>query len=124
VRQFRWSFALPALAMIGVAAVVCLFFDAALAKGMLLGGVAACAMFLLWTRMAENVLSGNPGSASAMIPLPFIRLAVYALVLWKAHSLDPEGWMGFVGAVAGLSVVYVMVAWIGYAGPDLREVSK
>ncbi|MDQ1256944.1 MAG: hypothetical protein QG656_1544, partial [Candidatus Hydrogenedentes bacterium] len=123
-RRFRWSVALTALAVIGVAAAVSFFFDAALAKGILIGGVAASVMFLLWTRMAENVLSGNPGSGFAMIPLPFVRLAVYALVLWKAHSFDPEGWMGFTGAVAGLSVVYVVVAVIGYVGPDLREVPK
>jgi hypothetical protein len=99
-------------------------FSLALAKGLLLGGISACLVFLLWARMASRILSCNQPGASAMIPWPFVRFMIYSLVLWRAHSFDPVGWRGFWGAVAGLSVVYIVTAIIGHRGRDLQEVPK
>jgi len=119
-RRVTWTSLVLTVALGAVAAL----FNAALAKGLWLGGVSACAMFLLWARMALRVQSGNRAVSFAIMQLSFVRLAVYALVLWKAHSFDPEGWRGFLGAVAGLSLVYVVTIVIGYTGSDLREASK
>lgn len=99
-------------------------FNLALAKGLWLGGISACALFLLWAQMASRVQSGKWRVSFAMMGLSILRFVIYALVLWKAHSLDPERWMGFIGAVAGLSGVYVVIAAVGYTGRDLQEAPK
>lgn len=124
VRQFRLSvlkLAVPALVALAFAASV---FDKNLAKGVLLGGICACAVFALWVRLAEGIISGNRASKYAMVFWSFIRLTLYALVLGKAYYYDPVHWRGFMGAVAGLSVLYVVVAIIGYTGSDLKRGSE
>lgn len=124
VRRFRLSVVLSSLSVIAVMLVLATPFDKALAKGVLLGGVASCAAFWLSARSAEWTLSGNRSASYAIVGWTFIRLVVYAVVLGKAYSYDPDHWRGFFGAVAGLSVIYVMVALIGYTGWDLKRSLK
>ncbi len=124
VRQFRFSVIAFALLILAILAVSAAVFDWNLAKGVLLGGISGCVVFALWARFAEGVISGNRGSKYAMVLWSFVRLALYGLVLWKGYTYDPEHLRGFMGAVAGLSVLYVVVAIIGYTGWDLKRGSE
>ncbi len=114
--QFARRVVAVSLALTVVLAVMGAIYSLALAKGLLLGGVSASLVFLLWARFASGIMSGNTPMASAMIGLPFIRLAVYALVLWKAYTFDTAGLKGFIGATIGLSIVYLVTAVVGYLG--------
>jgi len=119
-RRVLWT----SLVLVAVLGAVAAPWHLALAKGLWLGGGAACGAFLLRVRMASRIQSGNGLVSFAIISASFVRLAMYAVVLWAAHSFDPAGWRGFAGAVAGISVVYVVTVAIGYIGSDLREEPK
>jgi hypothetical protein len=124
LRRLRFSVIILALPLIAVMALIGAFIDAACAKGTLLGGVAGCAVFLLWIRFTEKALVDNRLGKYVTFISAFFRLGLYALVLGKGYYYDPVHWHGFFGAVAGLAAVYVAVGVVGFTGWDLKRGSE
>lgn len=122
VERFKTRVTLTSLALVGVGSVLGAFLiGLAFTKGLLGGGLAACALFLVNVRISQRVVTGNGSFGLYVAFLPMLRLAVYALILWRAYLFDTRHWMGFTGAVIGLSVVYAVSAVVGYTGWDLRK---
>ncbi len=124
VQRFRVSVVMIALGITAVLFFIALFFDASLAKGVALGGVAGSVIFWISARFSEGATSGNGVLKYAIVTIPLIRITVYALVLWKGYTYDPVHWFGFFGVVAGVTVVQMTVVVLGYSGWDLRQSQK
>ena len=125
VRRFRSWVVRLALAFTAASAGVAYPWNAVLAKGLLLGGIASILGFWLVTRNAE--VANPPEDGVKSRPRKWLsiraaaRMAVYALALIVARNLDPLHLYGFFGAAAGLMVVRVAVAVVGVTGWDLKH---
>lgn len=116
VKAFRLvvvRLSLLATLALGVAAFV---FDPALAKGLILGGLARTAGF--WTTARGGQFENVSANRLQWITYTWfaLRMVLYALVLVKAYSLDTEHLHGFFGAAAGLMIVRAMIAITVMAG--------
>lgn len=101
---------------------VAFLFDKTVALGLLMGGVAGVVAFWIVAVRVER-LAARPkrGVYSRTVRWSLIRLAIYAVTLWRAYLLDSETMRGLFAAVAGLFIIRLVVAFLGLTGLDLKQ---
>ncbi len=106
--------------MVVVAAALALFSlsrDAAV--GLLMGGIAGALAFWYTAHRAEQLAATAPDKLrSHLLVTPLLRYALYGLVLWRAHVLDPATHHGLLAAVAGLFATHVAAGVYAFAVED------
>lgn len=122
VRRFRTLAVRYALMTIGVAAIIGYRFNPVIAHGILLGGLAGVLGFWLMARRVEKFASIPASQVKFEVYRgTFVRLILYAVVLWKAYSLDPETMAGFLSAAGGILAIRVVTVVLGITSIDLRK---
>ncbi len=122
LRTFRLLAVRLALIVTAVLAGVLWPFSPIAAKGLLGGGIAGVLAFWVLALRFEKVAPGQ-GVHVQYTPLRWavLRLALFAIVLFWAYTLDRETFHGFGGAAAGLFVMQVVMALLGLTGWDLKK---
>ncbi len=102
-----------------------LLFDRDLGVGVLLGGLGGIVMFWIVARRMAKVAADNPQVIQlGAFRWTALRMLVYALILYRAYTLDPESGYGLIGAVGGLLVVRLAMLILGFTGLDLTHQEK
>jgi len=110
------------LALTVAAAGVSYLFDRTVALGLLMGGVAGVVAFWIVAVRVEKLASGPKRSVySFSFRWSLIGLAIQAIALWRAFLLDRETMRGMLAAAAGLFIIRLVVAFLGFTGLDLKE---
>ena len=101
------------------------YFGYAAAMGVLMGGLAgALAFWILAWRVSKVATEGLAKVSSTAFRWMLFRMALYALVLYRAHVLDPDSHTGLLGAALGLLIVHAVMAILGVTGLDLKQEEK
>lgn len=95
------------------------------AQGLLMGGIGSALVFWLQARSVEKLANAGTGSVHSRLTVwQVVRLAVYAVILTRAYYLDPAQFTGLIGAIIGLFMIVVAVAFLGVTGLDLKPDSE
>lgn len=122
LKQFRLMTVKLSLILIVLAAGSALVFDWIVAQGFLLGGLAGVIAFWILARTVEKFASiPKEKLQSYSFRLTLVRLVIYALVLYRAYTLDEETWHGLLAAVAGLLITRVVIIFLAITGHDLKQ---
>lgn len=122
IRRFRTLAVRYSLLVIGVAAIAAYRFNPVIAQGVMLGGLGGVLGFWLMARRVEKIASIPPSQVKFEVYKgTFVRLILYALVLGKAYTLDPETMVGFLSAAGGILVIRVVTVVLGITSIDLRK---
>lgn len=122
IRRFRALAVRYSLMVIGIAAVVGYSYNPVIAHGILLGGLGGVLGFWMMARRLEKVATIPASQVKLEIYKgTFVRLIVYALVLGKAYTLDPETMVGFLSAAGGILVIRLVTMVLGMTSLDLRK---
>lgn len=116
VRQFKDRVLRFSILSTGILAIAVSLFDSTAGKGVLLGGMTACAAFWAWLRSAERLAVDKRGGPYGMVVVSMSRLALYAIVLVAAASLGPNRFWGVAGTALGLSVPYAVTVGVAVSG--------
>lgn len=116
VRQFKDRVLRFSILATGILAIAASLFDTTFGKGVLLGGMTACAAFWSWLRSAERLAVDKRGGPYGMVLLSMTRMALYGVALVAAASLSPNPVWGVTGAALGLSVPYAVTVLVAIAG--------
>jgi len=93
--------------------------------GVLMGGLAGTVVFWIGARRTEQVAQRDPGKLRwHAYGWALMQTAVYALILYRGITLDPESYHGLLGAVAGLFLIRVAAVFLGITGLDLKHEEK
>ena len=121
VRRFRMLAVRYSLLVVGVAALIAYRFNPVIAQGILLGGLGGVLGFWMMARRIEKFATIPASQVKLEVYKgTFFRLILYALVLWKAYTLDPETMVGFLSAAGGILVIRVVTVVLGVTSIDLR----
>jgi len=122
LRRFRIMTVRIALILTALGGFVAYSFDPAFGKGILIGGIGGVLAFWVTARSVEKLATMPPNKVKlGAFRWTGAQLVIYALVLWRAHTWDPEHRHGFWGAVVGILIVRVVVVVLGFTGLDLKE---
>ena len=121
VRRFRSMVLRYAIIMIAFASILSVFISEALARGVLMGGLAGLLAFWFLVRNAEFANGAEDGVKSRLRLWLMVRMVWYSAVLFKAYGLDTAHCHGLIGAVAGLLLIRVAVSVVGITGWDLQK---
>lgn len=116
VRAFKGRVMRISVLSTGVLAMVVSLLNNTGGKGVLLGGMTACAAFWVWLRSAERLAVDKRGGPYGMVLISMARLALYGVALVAACSLGPEKVWGVAGAAVGLGVPYAVTVWAAIVG--------
>ena len=88
--------------------------------GLLLGGLAGTLVFWVTAQKMEKLATKN-SNAVYSVPMTWrvAGMAVYALVLVRAYTLDREGLSGLIAAAVGLFLIRIAMVALGLTGLDL-----
>lgn len=113
------------LAFLAVAGAIAFYFNAIVAQGLLLGGLAGVVAFWIMALRVEK-LAQQPANRvqSEIFKGMAIRMLIYALSLGRAYYLDTESMYGLLAAVLGLFVTHLVMIILGITGLDLRKHGK
>lgn len=122
LKQFRLMTVKLSLVLILLAAGAALLFDGTVAHGFVLGGLAGVIAFWMMARTVEKFASiPKQKLQSYSFRLTLVRMVIYALVLYRAYTLDRESMHGLLAAIAGLLVTHVVIVILALTGRDLRQ---
>lgn len=100
-------------------------YDAAAAKGFLLGGLAGAAGFWLMANRARTMGSIAPEELPYRIyRWAFVRIALYAGFLALAYRVDGREYHGLIAAVFGLLMIRVVLTGLGLTMGRMRIENK
>lgn len=110
-------------AALGATALACLIafpFSTVVAHGIALGGIGGTVVFWILARRLEKVATSPPEKVKFLsIRATLLRLGVYALVLYKAYTLDPVA--GLLSALGGLFIIRAVVIFFAFTEYDLKQ---
>ncbi len=122
VRRFRKGVVRVSLVLTAVAALIAYPYSAVACQGILLGGIGGLLGFWLMARRVESFASITPSRVKFSVYTGTItRLSLYALVLGMAYTLDRDGMVGFLSAVAGIFAIRFVVLVLGVASFKFRK---
>lgn len=122
LKRFRLMTVKASLILVGLAGGAAYFFDAVVGQGFLLGGLAGVLAFWMMARSVEKFASiPKHKLQSYAFRLTLVRMVIYALVLYRAYTLDRESLYGLLAAVAGLLTTRVVVIFLAFTGRDLKQ---
>ncbi len=125
LRRFRLMTVRFSLILTLVAAAIGFKFEREVGLGIAMGGIAGVLGFWLLASRMEKVAIVSPDKVkSCFQKWSLIKFAIYGATLWRAYSFDPERGYCMLGAVAGLFVVRVVMAFMGFTGLDLKKEDK
>jgi hypothetical protein len=105
-----------------VAALAAYPFDPTATHGILLGGFAGILGFWLMARRIQKLASVPSSKIKLEVyKATVFRLILYALVLGKAYTLDPDTFVGFLSAIGGILVIRLVVVLVGITSLDFRQ---
>jgi len=111
-----------AVAATVVGALALLALSRAAAQGFAMGGLAGIITHWLMARQLERLATRqSAGLQSAVLGVSFVRLAIYGVVLARAHYIDPETHHGLLAAAAGVFVMTAVLIVLGITGLDLKK---
>ena len=120
LRRFRVLVARSTVGLTLLLALGAMPFSRVVAQGIALGGIGGALVFWILALRMEKLPSG-PGQKvkSGAFQLTFLRMGVYALVLYKAYTLDPVA--GLISAAGALFIVRLVVIFFAFTGLDLKR---
>ena len=122
LKRFRLLTVKASLVLVALAAGAAFFFDRVVAQGFLLGGLAGVLAFWMLARSVEKFASiPKQKLQSYSFRLTLVRMVIYALVLYRAYSLDRESMHGLLAAVAGLLITRFVIIILAFTGHDLKQ---
>ena len=123
LRHFRLLIVRLSLIATGIFALALYFWvDSPSARGMLMGGIGSTVTFWIMARQVEKLASIPPERLQlATYRWTFIRLFVYAFVLYGAYRLDTETYHGLMGALGGLLLHRAIIIFVAATGLDLKQ---
>jgi len=122
LKRFRLMAVRASLLLTAVAAFGAYLVNAALGKGVLIGGVGGTLAFWLMARSLERLAGLDAHRVKwYAAKWTFLRWGIYAAVLVRAYHWDPDGLHGFWGAAAGLMIVRAVAALLGLTGLDMKS---
>ncbi len=125
LRRFRLLAVRISVAVTFVAAIVAYRFDAVVAKALLMGGVAGTLVFWVTAVRLEKLATRGDRAVYSVPPTwRLLELAVYALVIMRAHYMAPDSVRGWLSAVVGLFIVRGAAVVLGLTGWDLKAEKK
>ncbi len=90
--------------------------------GFAFGGVGGTLAFWILAVRAEKLASLPPDKVQSWaFQWTFVRLLIYALVLYRAYRLDQESLYGLFAAVAGLFIIRIVMIFVALTGLDLEK---
>jgi hypothetical protein len=120
LRKFRVATVRAAVGVTLVAALVAYPFSPVVAQSIALGGVGGTIVFWIQAKRLEKLASAQEKTVNFLpIRSTLLRMCVYALVLYKAYTLDPVA--GLIAAVGGLFIVRMVVIFFAFSGLDLKQ---
>ena len=120
-RRFRLLTVRLSLLATAVAAACVFPFHAVASKALLGGGIGGVLAFWIVAFRTEKLASrGGNALKSGVVRLTLLRVALYAVVLGWAYTLDRDSIWGIVAAASGLFIVRFVVVILGLTGLDLR----
>lgn len=123
--RFRLMCVRLSLLLTAVLAFSATFLSRPAALGVLMGGLAGTVVFWIGARRTERVAQRDPrGLKWHAYGWALMQTAVYALILYRGITLDPESYHGLLGAVAGLFLIRVAAVFLGITGLDLKHEEK
>lgn len=125
LKHFRLMTVRLSLLITAVAGFALLPFNRPAGLGVLLGGIAGVLGFWLMAVRLEKVAT-RPAEKVKLFAYRWtaIRMAIYALALYRAYTLDRERLHGLLGAVGGLLIIRVVLIVVGLTGFDLKRQKK
>lgn len=126
VKRFRLITVQATLAVTAVAAVIgYLIADRVLAEGLVMGGLVAVIAFWIMARHLEKFAAMTPNAITlSTYRWTGIRLVLYAIVLYRAYTLDTDRYYGLLGAVIGIFLHKAVIIFVGATGLDLKREMK
>jgi hypothetical protein len=122
LRKFRHAAVRLALVISLLAAGVTFPFHRVAAQGVLLGGFAGVLGFwIIAVRLQKLALKPHQNVKFAALTMTAWRFALYGVVLYRAHTLDPEGHTALLGAMGGIMVIRIVLIYLGLTGVDLKS---
>lgn len=96
-----------------------------LAEGLVMGGLVAVIAFWIMARRLEKFAGMTPNAITlSAYRWTGIRLILYAVVLYRAYTLDTERYFGLLGAVIGIFLHKAVLIFVGATGLDLKREMK
>lgn len=125
LKTFRLMTVRLALVMTALLTAAGLIFDRTLGLGVLLGGLAGVVAFWITAWQVAKVAADNPQVVQlSAFRWTAVRMAIYAIILYRAYMLDTESGYGLIGAAGGLFVVKLAMFILGLTGLDLTRQEK
>ena len=121
LRRFRLMTVRLSIFLTLVAAIIAYPLDLVVAKGIMAGGLGGIIAF--WAhayRMERLAIQGEMRLNGFVIRWTILRMALYAVVLGWAYSLDEEALHGILSAAGGLFIVRIVQVLLGITGWDLN----
>jgi hypothetical protein len=122
--RLRLMMAVGTLLAVGVITAGLWRYSPPAAQGLLLGAAAGLVPFLILTWRVERVVArGEDRLHLEMARWAVIRLLLYVAVLIRSYFLDPTHQHGVLGAVAGIFLVKLVLAFITLSGLDQKTLN-
>ena len=113
---------LSILATIVLTVLVWALWGRTIGLGLAMGGLGGTLAFWLLALRAEKLATLPPDKVQSWaLQYTFFRLLIYALVLYRAYSLDPEFMHGLFAAAGGLFIVRLAIIFLAFTGLDLKD---
>ena len=122
LRRFRLMAVRAAIFLTLVAAICAYPFDKVVAKSLLGGGLTGILAFWIEALRTEKLAKqGADKVKSVAYRWAFMRMALYAIALVWAHTLDRDSTRGLLAACVGLFIIRLVIIILGITGFDLKE---
>lgn len=125
LKQFRLIAVRLSLLVTAIAGFLLLPFNRPAGTGVLLGGIAGIVGFWLVALRLEKVATQSAEKVKLFAyRWTVVRMAIYALALYRGYTLDREKFHGLLGAAGGLLIIRVILVVLGLTGFDLNHREK